>query len=142
MGCVILLMRSAICSWLLLLFSAAFKDKNLLILLCHCLPATRARSSQEPRTAAEIKSFAQQTYNVTFPMFSKVDVNGPNAHPVFQFLRRELPLEQGGGGGTGPGHDFTWNFQKVLVNRHGQPVKLLHQDWHQVSNSHNRLAVN
>lgn len=96
---------------------------------------------QEPGTNAEIKLWAKNTYNVSFPLFSKTDVNGPTAHPVFKFLKRELPINQGGGGGTGPGREFVWNFQKVLVNRHGQPVKLLNQDWHQVRSCHTLCSL-
>jgi glutathione peroxidase-family protein len=42
-----------------------------------------------------------------------VDVNGPHAHPVYQYLKRELPVAEGGGGGHGTGKDLVWNFQKV-----------------------------
>lgn len=41
----------------------------------------------------------------------QVDVNGPNTHAVFKFLKRELPLSEGGGGGQGEGRDLTWNFK-------------------------------
>ncbi len=65
----------------------------------------------EPGTDAQIKNFCSVAYHVTFPIFSKVDVNGPNAHPVYQFLRRELPESEGGGGGKGAGRELIWNFQ-------------------------------
>lgn len=44
-------------------------------------------------------------------------------HPVFTFLRQQLPVSEGGGGGTGPGQPLTWNFNKFLVDANGQPVK-------------------
>lgn len=45
------------------------------------------------------------------PPRSKVDVNGAHTHPVYQFLKRELPVSEGGGGGSGAGKDLIWNFQ-------------------------------
>jgi len=70
---------------------------------------------QEPGTNQEIKQFAQFTYSVTFPMFSKIDVNGSNAHPLFLFLRAQL---------TGTlGSSIKWNFTKFLVDRKGRPLK-------------------
>lgn len=86
---------------------------------------------QESGTEAQIKNFCSTSYHVTFPMFSKVDVNGPNTHPVYQFLRRELPESEGGGGGKSAGRELIWNFQKILVNHLGQPVKLFYQNWDQ-----------
>jgi glutathione peroxidase len=74
--------------------------------------------AQEPGTCEEIMHFAKQNFQVTFPMFDKVDVNGPNAHEVYKFLKGNLPAAQGGG------KDLAWNFQKFIVNRQGQPVKL------------------
>lgn len=65
----------------------------------------------ESGTEAQIKNFCSTSYHVTFPMFSKVDVNGPNTHPVYQFLRRELPESEGGGGGKSAGRELIWNFQ-------------------------------
>ncbi|HWU20270.1 MAG TPA: glutathione peroxidase [Nocardioides sp.] len=69
---------------------------------------------QEPGDEAEIASFCSTTYNVTFPMFAKVDVNGSDAHPVYAWLKKE----QGGllGG------SIKWNFTKFLVGRDGQVI--------------------
>lgn len=53
-----------------------------------------------------------------------MDVNGPNTHPVYQFLKRELPESMSGGGGVGEGKPLVWNFQKVTVNRQGMPTRL------------------
>jgi glutathione peroxidase len=72
--------------------------------------------SQEPGSEAEIGSFCSTTYDVTFPMFAKVDVNGAGAHPLYQFLKSEKP----GVLGT---EAIKWNFTKFLVNRQGDVVK-------------------
>lgn len=92
--------------------------------------------NQEPGTDADIKSFCADRFHTTFPLFSKAQVNGPSAHPVFQFLKRELPVDQGGGGGVAAGKDIGWNFYKFLVGRDGRPVKLFHQKWQQAVVEH------
>lgn len=69
--------------------------------------------SQEPGDASEIAQFCSRTYDVTFPMFEKIDVNGTGAHPLYQFLK----AEQTGVLGTEP---IKWNFTKFLVDRQGQ----------------------
>jgi len=71
---------------------------------------------QEPGSETEIKSFCSTNYNVTFPLFSKIDVNGPAAHPLWEFLKNEKP----GAFGT---RRIKWNFTKFLVDRAGQPIK-------------------
>jgi glutathione peroxidase len=68
---------------------------------------------QEPGDASEIAQFCSRTYDVTFPMFEKIDVNGAAAHPLYQFLK----AEQTGVLGTEP---IKWNFTKFLVDRQGQ----------------------
>ena len=72
--------------------------------------------AQEPGDENEIKNFCSLTYNVTFPMFAKVDVNGSNAHPLYQFLKGEKP----GMLGT---EMIKWNFTKFLVDPQGQVIK-------------------
>lgn len=70
---------------------------------------------QEPGDAAEIASFCRLSYDVSFPMFGKIDVNGAGAHPLYRFLtaaRRGLL-------GT---RAIKWNFTKFLVDRTGRPV--------------------
>ena len=71
---------------------------------------------QEPGDEAEIKNFCSLTYDVSFPMFAKVDVNGPKAHPLFQWLKAEksglLGLE-----------GIKWNFTKFLVGKDGQVIR-------------------
>lgn len=71
---------------------------------------------QEPGDAEEIKNFCKLNYNVSFPLFKKIDVNGGNAHPLFQFLKDEKP----GFLGT---KAIKWNFTKFLVDKNGQVVE-------------------
>ena len=68
--------------------------------------------NQEPGTDAEINEFCSRTYDVTFPMFSKIDVNGPNEHPLYGLLKTGAP----GVIGTTA---IKWNFTKFLVSREG-----------------------
>ncbi|GAB84011.1 glutathione peroxidase [Gordonia rubripertincta] len=70
---------------------------------------------QEPGDEEEIKNFCSLTYDVTFPMFAKVDVNGPHAHPLFEWLRTQKSGVFGG--------RIKWNFTKFLVNRDGVVVE-------------------
>ena len=70
---------------------------------------------QEPGDANEIKNFCSLTYDVTFPMFAKIDVNGPKAHPLYDYLTREK-----GGGLLGRG--IKWNFTKFLIDREGKVI--------------------
>jgi glutathione peroxidase len=72
--------------------------------------------SQEPGTAAEIRSFCERNYGVSFPLFSKIEVNGPEAHPLYQFLKKARP----GIFGT---ERIKWNFTKFLIDRHGSIVR-------------------
>lgn len=69
---------------------------------------------QEPGPNSEIKKFAKTKYNVTFPLFSKVDVNGPEADPVFDYLKSQK-------GGL-LNNDIKWNFSKFLVDKTGKVV--------------------
>ena len=71
---------------------------------------------QEPGDADEIRNFCSLTYDVSFPMFAKVEVNGPGAHPLWAWLRRE----KRGLLGTGA---IKWNFTKFLDGRDGKVVK-------------------
>jgi glutathione peroxidase len=72
--------------------------------------------SQEPGDEAEIKNFCSLSYDVTFPLFAKIDVNGSNAAPLYDFLKQEKP----GFLGTGM---IKWNFTKFLVDRDGKVIK-------------------
>jgi glutathione peroxidase len=69
---------------------------------------------QEPGGEEEIRGFCDRTFGVTFPMFAKVDVNGPRAHPLFRWLRSEA-------GGL-LGERVKWNFTKFLVGRDGRVI--------------------
>ena len=70
---------------------------------------------QEPGDAAEIANFCSLTYDVTFPMFAKVDVNGDGAAPLFRHLKKGAPGLLGSEG-------IKWNFTKFLVDRAGKVV--------------------
>jgi glutathione peroxidase len=89
-----------------------YQDRGLVVLGFPCNQFGR----QEPGTDADIARFCSDHYGVTFPMFSKVDVNGPHAHPLFQFLtsRRKGLLGRAA---------IPWNFSKFLVGPDGDVVK-------------------
>lgn len=70
---------------------------------------------QEPGGAEEIAQTCYINYGVSFPMFDKVEVNGASAHPVFCYLKSELPGLLGG--------RIKWNFTKFLIGRDGKPLK-------------------
>ena len=70
---------------------------------------------QEPGSEAEIAQFCSLNYEVSFPMFAKVDVNGANTHPIFAFLKA-------GATGVLGTEAVKWNFTKVLVDRNGKVV--------------------
>lgn len=70
---------------------------------------------QEPGTDQEIQSFCSLNYGVTFPMFSKIEVNGANTHPLFAFLKEHAP----GLLGT---EAIKWNFTKFLIDRSGKVI--------------------
>jgi glutathione peroxidase len=71
--------------------------------------------AQEPGDAEEIKSFCSLTYDVTFPMFAKIDVNGAAAHPLYKYLTQA----KRGMFGTA---SIKWNFTKFLIGRDGQVI--------------------
>jgi len=70
---------------------------------------------QEPGDADDIARTCHVNYGVSFPMFEKVEVNGPAAHPLFSFLKAELPGMLGG--------RILWNFTKFVIGRDGKPLK-------------------
>ena len=72
--------------------------------------------NQEPGNEEEIKSFCSLTYEVDFPLFAKVDVNGAQAHPLWNWLKKEK-------GGLLGIDAIKWNFTKFLVGRDGKPIK-------------------
>ncbi|MHC2625757.1 glutathione peroxidase [Bradyrhizobium huanghuaihaiense] len=70
--------------------------------------------AQEPGQASEIQEFCSTHYDVTFPLFEKIDVNGANAHPLYEYLKRQ----QSGLLGA----SIKWNFTKFLVDRAGKVI--------------------
>lgn len=89
-----------------------YKDQGFVVL---AFPSNQF-GAQEPGSNTQIENFACSRYKATFPMFSKVDVNGPNTTPVYQFLK-----SQKGGGLLGD--DIKWNFGKFLVDKEGKVVQ-------------------
>lgn len=71
--------------------------------------------AQEPGTAEDIGAFCEKNFGVSFPMFDKVDVNGPNAHPLFVQLKQQAPGILGTDG-------IKWNFTKFIVDRQGKVI--------------------
>ncbi|WP_291784888.1 glutathione peroxidase [Cecembia sp.] len=88
-----------------------YKDKGLVILGFPC----NQFGNQEPGDEKSISDGCVLNYGVTFPMFSKVDVNGNTAHPIFKYLKGKL-------GGL-LGSRIKWNFTKFLIDPKGRPVK-------------------
>lgn len=71
---------------------------------------------QEKGSDAEIQQFCDLRFNIKFPLFSKIDVNGENSHPLFNFLKAQAPGILGSKG-------IKWNFTKFLVNKEGKVIK-------------------
>ena len=92
-------------------FGSQVSSKNSFIIYLYFLHSSLF---QEPKSEPEIKEFVKQ-YNVEFDMFSKINVNGDEAHPLFKFLKKKC-------GGTF-GSFIKWNFTKFLVDKNGNPVK-------------------
>ncbi|MDD3096071.1 MAG: glutathione peroxidase [Candidatus Neomarinimicrobiota bacterium] len=88
-----------------------YKDQGLMILGFPC----NQFGAQEPGDEKSIAEGCLLNYGVSFPMFSKIEVNGENAHPIFQYLKKALP-------GLGKA-DIKWNFTKFLIDKDGQPRK-------------------
>ena len=89
-----------------------YEDKGLVVLGFPC----NQFGAQEPGNAEEIQSFCSLTYDVTFPMFAKIDVNGPKAHPLYEYLKHEKKGLLGSEG-------IKWNFTKFLVGRDGEVME-------------------
>ena len=89
-----------------------FKDQGFSVLGFPCNQFGR----QEPGTADEIQEFCEKKFSVTFPLFAKIDVNGPDTHPLYQQLKSAKP-------GLLGSQDIKWNFTKFLVSRDGQVQK-------------------
>ena len=88
-----------------------YKDKGLVVLGFPC----NQFGAQEPGGKEEIQAFCQLNYGVSFPMFDKVDVNGSNTHPLYEYLKKQAT-------GVLGSESIKWNFTKFLVNRDGKVV--------------------
>lgn len=89
-----------------------YKEKGFEILAFPC----NQFGNQEPGTNEEIKQFCSSKYDVTFPLFDKIEVNGDGAHPLYIYLKNEKP----GVLGT---KDIKWNFTKFLVDKNGNVIE-------------------
>ncbi|MGD9541766.1 MAG: glutathione peroxidase [Methylocystis sp.] len=89
-----------------------FADRGLVVLGFPC----NQFGAQEPGSEKEIASFCSSTYDVSFPMFAKIDVNGEKAHPLYRLLKHDAP-------GILGSEAIKWNFTKFLVDREGHVVK-------------------
>ena len=90
----------------------AHKDAGFVILGFPC----NQFGHQEPGDAGEIRNFCTSKYDVTFPLFAKIEVNGAGTHPLYQFLKHAAP-------GLLGSEAIKWNFTKFLVDREGQVVR-------------------
>ncbi len=88
-----------------------YKDKGLVVLGFPC----NQFGGQEPLTNENMEQTCKINHGVTFPLFEKIDVNGPHTHPVFKFLKSRL-------GGLF-GSRIKWNFTKFLIDSNGRPVR-------------------
>jgi glutathione peroxidase len=89
-----------------------YGDRGLVVLGFPC----NQFGHQEPGDETEIRTFCSTKYDVSFPLFAKVEVNGPNTHPVFKELKSAAP-------GILGSQAVKWNFTKFLVDRNGNVVK-------------------
>ncbi len=90
----------------------AHKDEGFTVLGFPC----NQFGHQEPGDAAEIRNFCSTKYEVTFPLFAKIDVNGTNLHPLYRFLKQAAP-------GVLGSEAIKWNFTKFLIDREGNVVR-------------------
>jgi glutathione peroxidase len=89
-----------------------YKDRGLLVLGFPC----NQFGAQEPGSNEQIEQFCDTSFRVSFPLFSKIDVNGDNAAPLYKYLRASAP-------GVLGSERIKWNFTKFLVDKQGQVVK-------------------
>jgi glutathione peroxidase len=88
-----------------------YHDKGFVLLGFPC----NQFANQEPGDEKSIEEGCMVNYGISFPMFSKIDVNGANAHPIYKYLKKELSGLFGG--------RIKWNFTKFLIDADGNPVK-------------------
>ena len=91
-----------------------YKDQGLEILGFPC----NQFGAQEPGSEEEIKTFCTTKFNVTFPMFAKIDVNGPETAPLYKWLKEEQAGSEGA--------EIEWNFAKFLIDKKGNVVERFH----------------
>lgn len=91
---------------------ATYHDKGFEILGFPC----NQFMGQEPGSSEEIQNFCQVNYGVTFPMFDKIDMNGPHTHPLYEYLKKAAPSALGLTA-------IKWNFTKFLVDAEGNVLK-------------------
>ncbi|MGD0939922.1 MAG: glutathione peroxidase [Terracidiphilus sp.] len=89
-----------------------YKERGLRVLGFPC----NQFGGQEPGSATEIASFCERNYGVSFSLFQKIEVNGPGAHPLYQFLKKAKP-------GIFGSQRIKWNFTKFLIDRQGSVVR-------------------
>ena len=110
-----------------------YKDRGLVIIGFPC----NQFKEQDPGTNSQIEEFCQLNYGVTFQIMKKVDVNGPDATPVFEFLKAQAPTEEYHGlkakaakalfktlsKSVEKDNDIKWNFTKFLISKDGETIK-------------------
>ncbi len=89
-----------------------YKDRGLVVLGFPC----NQFGHQEPGDEREIQHFCSSNYDVSFPMFAKIEVNGINAHPLYKYLKAEKP-------GVLGSRNIKWNFTKFLIDKAGRVIK-------------------
>lgn len=89
-----------------------YKDQGFEVLAFPC----NQFGKQEPGSGKEIKEFCDLRFNISFPLFEKIDVNGDQAHPLFQYLKEQAP-------GLLGSKAIKWNFTKFLINRQGEVLQ-------------------
>ena len=99
----------------------AYKENGFTVLGFPC----NQFGGQEPGTDDEISSFCSLNYNVTFPLFQKVEVNGEHSHPLYQYLRDQAPVDSvlaDKNSRVLEDSNIKWNFTKFLIDQHGNVV--------------------
>jgi glutathione peroxidase len=89
-----------------------FRDRGFAVLGFPC----NQFGKQDPGNNGQIEEFCQLNYGVSFPMFAKIDVNGPDTHPLFQHLKTSVP-------GIFGSENIKWNFTKFLVDKNGNVIE-------------------
>ena len=94
-----------------------YKDKGLVIIGFPC----NQFKEQDPEGDEKIEEFCQLNYGVTFQIMRKGDVNGPDAQPIFEYLKAQAPTEEYNG--LKAKSDIKWNFTKFLISKDGETIK-------------------